>query len=173
MKLLKIGATIILPIIIYLDWFINKSILKNIGLTIFIIGFLILFGLYGIWKEKILAIVLVSTGLLLIGFNQGEMNLETIFFAFLFLLFIEFSHASIRIKDRNLKPYLSIMPIYMILVFILSILVLKTPLIIGLFEPRLNESIELNSVYGIVFSMTIVFGFALIVSVLMERIRKQ
>jgi hypothetical protein len=93
--------------------------------------------------------------------------LETILFSMAFLCFVELNTASNRFSEIKeisvVKSYLTILPLLLFIICLLSFLVIGFNSVIALLSTKLAESMELNSVYGITLSMIIVFGICAII----------
>ncbi|MCG2717396.1 MAG: hypothetical protein L6408_00995 [Nanoarchaeota archaeon] len=169
---------LLLPAIVYLNYSINAyADLPSFTLWIFIFCLMMLSGLGAIFGKKKISLLFLITFSSLVVFVPIAASLytpmmhikplETILFSIAFLCFIELNTASNRfseIKERYVvKSYLTILPLLLLIICLLSFLVLGFNLVIALLSIKLAESAELNSVYGITLSMIIVFGVCAII----------
>lgn len=147
------------------------------SLQIFIFCFMILSGAVAVFGKKKVSLTFLTIFSSLVIFIPIAASFytpvihpkpfETILFSITFLCFIELNTASVRfseIKDGLvIKSYLTLFPLLLLGICLLSFLVLGFNSVIALLSPKLAESIELNSVYGITLSMIIVFGICAII----------
>ena len=177
---------LLLPAIVYLDYSINAyahlpSFMQS--LQIFIFCFMILSGAVAVFGKKKVSLIFLIIFSSLVIFIPIVASLytpvmhtkpfETILFSLLFLWFIELNTASTRfseVKEKDVfKSYLIHSSLLLVPILFLSFLVLGFNSIIALLSPKLCESIELNSVYGIALSMIIVFGVCTIIRLGLKR----
>jgi len=169
---------LLLPAIVYLNYSINAyADLPSFTLWIFIFCLMMLSGLGAIFGKKKISLLFLITFSSLVVFVPVAASLytpmmhikplETILFSIAFLCFIELNTASTRfseIKESSVvKSYLTILPLLLLIICLLSFLVLGFNSVIALLSIKLAESAELNSVYGIALSMIIVFGVCAII----------
>ena len=171
---------LLIPAIVYLDYSINiyahlPSFMQS--LQIFIFCFMILSGAVAVFgKKKVSFMFLTIFSSLVIfipiatSFYNPMMHIkpfEAILFSITLLWFIELNAASTRfseIKETHVvKSYLILSPFLLLGICLISFLVLGFNSITALLSPKLCESIELNSVYGIALSMIIVFGVCAVI----------
>lgn len=141
--------------------------------------FAICLGLYGIWRSKglifVSSCVVVSIGIIILNL---DFQMETLLVAIFFVAYIELGHGAARfyklekiareeekggttimnLKDTA-KRYIYLCLLIILFASILTCLLLNLTTILGFFSEKIAESIELNSVYGVVIWMTMVFGF--------------
>ncbi|MDI6917411.1 MAG: hypothetical protein QMC80_06405 [Thermoplasmatales archaeon] len=168
----------------YLDYSINACAdLPSFTLWIFVFGLMILSGIGAVFgKKKVSLIFLIIFSSLVIFiptaacfYNPATHPklFENILFSIFFLYFIELNTASTRfseIKEKDVfKSYLIHSSLLLGPIFFLSFLVLGFNSITALLSPKLCESIELNSVYGIALSMIVVFGVCTIIRLGMKK----
>ena len=170
---------LLIPAIVYLDYSINAyahlpSFMQS--LQIFIFCFMILSGAVAVFGKKVSLIFLTIFSSLVIFIPivaslytpvMHTKPFETILFSITLLWFIELNAASTRfseIKETHVvKSYLILSPFLLLGICLISFLVLGFNSITALLSPKLCESIELNSVYGIALSMIIVFGVCAVI----------
>jgi hypothetical protein len=172
------------PAIVYLDYSINAyADLPSFTLWIFAFGLMILSSIGAVFGKKKVSLTFLILFSSLVIFIPIVVSLytpamhtkpfETILFSLLFLWFIELNTASTRfseVKEKDVfKSYLIHSSLLLVPILLLSFLVLGFSSIIALLSPKLCESIELNSVYGITLSMIIVFGACTIIRLGVKR----
>lgn len=136
-------------------------------------------GLYSIWSCKKLffvsSCVLISVAILASSINELAIVLGIAIF---FILYIEFGHSVTRFYELGkmaadektggtmvmhlqnaTKRYICLCSLVILFTFILTLLLLNLTTIFSLFSDKIAESIELNSVYGIIVWVAIVYGF--------------
>lgn len=135
-------------------------------------------GLYGIWACKrwffVISCLVIGVGIL---FSDLNALITVAGIAVFFVSYAEFGHGTIRfseleriaLEDKSggtmimdlkdaAKRYVYLCSLVILLTFVLTLLLLNLTTILGIFSDKIAESVELNSVYGIVIWMAMVFG---------------
>ncbi|MCG2827093.1 MAG: hypothetical protein L6265_10940 [Thermoplasmatales archaeon] len=158
---------------------------EPISILLFCLG--IIMGLYGIWKKDIRPVAGSAVILIVLPITGNmENHIIILVFSVMFIMYIELAHAITKFhrlkKNVNqnaeitmiglneaMKRYIRIFPITAAATTAVTLTILVFTGFLGCFSEKIAESVELNSVYGVVFWVAVFLGGFWLIRTLVHR----